>query len=495
MLERFFKKRMVWAFTTYFAEGFPFTVIRPVSSVFFRDMKVSLENIGMTSLFGLPWILKFLWAPLLDQYSTKRRWMLYTQGFLALMMILSAALSSLSMGVPLIAALFFIGAFIAATHDTAIDGYYLEALDEAGQARYVGYRVMAYRIAMMAGTGVIVTLGTTIGWPVAFGTAAAIFSLLFFIHLRWLAEVESPRENFRSMFRSLARPRVLLISLLVSGVVVLFRLFFQSSTYLSLKTTYPLLGKFHFSHWVAIILCLLLVTLALAKNRIRQSLERRKDGRFAQTFLSFVDRDSMGVIFVFIMFLRAGEFMLTTMVSPMIVDLGMKVHYGWISAGVGLPASIAGALLGGMAISRIGLKKVAFPIILFQNSTNILYMLLAFYLAPALHPANGPQTFNVILVAVVHGVEQLSGGMGTAVLMAFLMSLCKKEFKASHYAIGSGLMAVSGLFAGVASGFTASSLGYGWTFGLSFVVAAPALMVAPFLPGRPPDAEIATPVS
>ncbi len=54
----------IWAFTTYFAEGFPYSIIRTVSSLFFRDMKMSLEGIGLTSLFGLPWVLKFLWAPL-----------------------------------------------------------------------------------------------------------------------------------------------------------------------------------------------------------------------------------------------------------------------------------------------------------------------------------------------------------------------------------------------------------------------------------------------
>jgi hypothetical protein len=61
----------VWAFTTYFAEGFPYTIIRIVSSVFFRDMHVSLQAIGLTSLFGLPLSLKFLWGPQVDQYGTK----------------------------------------------------------------------------------------------------------------------------------------------------------------------------------------------------------------------------------------------------------------------------------------------------------------------------------------------------------------------------------------------------------------------------------------
>ena len=69
----------VWTFTTYFAEGFPYTVIRTLSSLFLRDLNVRLESVGLTSLFGLPWILKFLWGPQVDRFSTKRTWMLACQ--------------------------------------------------------------------------------------------------------------------------------------------------------------------------------------------------------------------------------------------------------------------------------------------------------------------------------------------------------------------------------------------------------------------------------
>jgi MFS family permease len=173
----------IWAFTTYFAEGFPYTVIRIISSVFFRDMRVSLEAIGLTSLFGLPWVLKFLWGPQIDQYGTKRRWMLTMQFLLVVMVIAVALLSPLPQGIRIIAILFFIGSFVAATHDMAIDGYYMEALDRKGQAKFVGYRVMAYRISMMTGTGVIVTIGATTDWLVAFLAAGALLSILFIYHL------------------------------------------------------------------------------------------------------------------------------------------------------------------------------------------------------------------------------------------------------------------------------------------------------------------------
>jgi PAT family beta-lactamase induction signal transducer AmpG len=112
----------VWAFTTYFAEGFPYTIIRIVSSVFFRDMKVSLEAIGLTSLFGIPWVIKFLWGPQIDEYATKRRWMLSLQFLLALTATGVAFLTYAPSGLKIIAVLLFIGAFVAATNDIAIDG-------------------------------------------------------------------------------------------------------------------------------------------------------------------------------------------------------------------------------------------------------------------------------------------------------------------------------------------------------------------------------------
>ena len=66
--------------------------------------------------------------------------------------------------------------------------------------------------------------------------------------------------------------------------------------------------------------------------------------------------------------------------------------------------------------------------------------------------------------------------------MTYLMKICLKEHKAAHYAIGSGLMSLSGLFTGMSSGFLADWLGYGWMFGMSFVGAIPAMLVIPFLP-------------
>ncbi|HSW60772.1 MAG TPA: hypothetical protein VLJ60_08235, partial [bacterium] len=187
---------------------------------------------------------------------------------------------------------------------------------------------------------------------------------------------------------------------------------------------------------------------------------------------TFFMRDKIVHIVVFIVFLRAGEYLLGIMRGPFMVDLGIKVHIGWISGGVAIPASIFGAISGGYLISKKGMVKTAVPIILFQNFTNLLYALLAFYFAGNVITDN----YGIAAVALVNGIESFSSGMGTALLMIFLINLCSKEFKAAHYAIGSGLMAITGAILNSFSGIVAESTGYGWFFVISFFAAMPALL-------------------
>lgn len=478
----------VWSFTTYFTEGFPYSIIRSVSAVFFRDMKVSLESIGLTSLFGLPWIIKFLWGPQVDEYSSKRRWMLVMQSLLVGMMLLAALFAPLQFNVQAIAVLFFIGSFIAATHDIAIDGYYMEALDKDGQAKFVGYRTMAYRVAWLTGNGVVVTIGVTAGWALAFIGAAVLFGLFLVYHLFFLAEVETVDKPARLLFGGVFKPKTLAAFITAIMAILGIRHFFNSDIYSGFEAGFPLLKKVSFAHWVALILLLGLVLLGLLRRRIKEWLFRDPDSYYGKAFIYFMERDKVSIILAFIILLRAGEWTLANMVSPFIVDLGIKIHYGWISSVVGLPASIAGAMLGGWAISKFSLKKVIWPFILAQNFSNVIYMGLAIHLADFLAVNQGAEKVvsigaaNLALTAAVHGFDQFASGLGTAVLMTYLMRICHQEFKAAHYAIGSGLMNLTGLFAGVLSGIIAGAWGYAWLFGISFAAAIPAMALIPFLP-------------
>jgi len=90
--------------------------------------------------------------------------------------------------------------------------------------------------------------------------------------------------------------------------------------------------------------------------------------------------------------------------------------------------------------------------------------------------------FNILLVAAVHCFDQFAGGLGTSVLVTFLMRTCLKDFKAAHFAVGTGLMNISGVLSGVASGFLAGWLGYGAFFGISFVASVPGMALIFWIP-------------
>jgi PAT family beta-lactamase induction signal transducer AmpG len=241
-------------------------------------------------------------------------------------------------------------------------------------------------------------------------------------------------------------------------------------------------------------LLLALCALASLKNRIKRILLRDRSSFYSRAFIAYMDRPHIGIALAFIILMRTGEAMLSSMVSPFIVDLGIKVHYGWISGGVGLPCSIAGAMIGGWAISRYSLTKTIWPFLLAQNLTNIVYMLLALQLTDYLALNTGSDSpapigsANLFLVAIVHGFDQLAGGLGTSVLTTFLMRTCLPAFKAAHFAIGTGLMNISGVFSGVLSGFLAEWVGYGYFFGISFLASIPGLLLillVPFLDPPP----------
>jgi PAT family beta-lactamase induction signal transducer AmpG len=134
-----------WYFipTLYFAEGVPYILINTVSVIIYKNLGIDNAQIAFwTSLLYLPWVLKMLWSPLVDIYSTKRNWIVYTQ--LAMMCCLILAAFSLQLPNFFLISLmiFTIGAFISATHDIAADGFYLLVLNLKQQEVFAGIRTV-----------------------------------------------------------------------------------------------------------------------------------------------------------------------------------------------------------------------------------------------------------------------------------------------------------------------------------------------------------------
>ncbi len=476
-----------WVVTTYFAEGFPYSLVRQISTVFFKDAGASLQSIGLTSLYGLPWTLKFLWAPLVDTFSTKRRWILAAESVLLALALVLAGVSTLPAALPLAAVVFLLLAVTSATHDIAIDGYYLETLDRTGQARWVGFQAGSYRLALIAGGGGVIALSGVTSWPVGFLLAAAILGTLLAVHAVVLPVTERPRRPAVEILRFLLRPTTLGVLAGAAALGGLLRWVLSRPELVPLRR---LAGALSVPGWITLVLFAVLLVMAARAPALKRRLYA-SDSTYALAFVDYLDQRRVGLILAFIALYRTGESFLLNMAYPFLHDIGVsRAAYGVAYGTFGVGASIVGGLVGGALIARWGLRRCIWPFVLAQNLLNLLYMLMAWkYQAIFQHPELGRADLKLVTALIV--AESFGAGLGTSAFMVFIMRTTRPAYKAAHMAIATGIATVSSTLAGVLSGFLAAALGFTLYFGLTFVATVPAMVMIPFLPylDRPRERE------
>ncbi|MBI5730367.1 MAG: MFS transporter [Ignavibacteriales bacterium] len=146
-----------WIPTLYFAEGLPYAIVITVSVIMYKRLGISNADIALyTSWLYLPWVIKPLWSPIVDVLKTKRVW-IYT-----MQLLIGAGMAGVAFTIPMpdffqfTLAFFWLIAFSSATHDISADGFYMLALSESQQSFFVGIRSTFYRVAMIAGQGLLV---------------------------------------------------------------------------------------------------------------------------------------------------------------------------------------------------------------------------------------------------------------------------------------------------------------------------------------------------
>jgi len=152
-------KPWFWIPVLNFASGLPYAIIISVSVIMYKNLGISNEDIGIyTSLLYLPWVIKPLWSPFIDLYSTKRKW------FLAMQLLISIAFLIVGLTIPmsnffvLSLAVFWVAAFASASNDVASDGFYMLALKKEQQSFFLGIRSTFYRLSLLTGNGLIVII-------------------------------------------------------------------------------------------------------------------------------------------------------------------------------------------------------------------------------------------------------------------------------------------------------------------------------------------------
>lgn len=159
----------------YFAQGLPFGFFTQAVPVVLRESGYSLIAISATSLLFAPWALKFLWAPYVDRYGSRRRWLLCLQCSAALIALgmagldLSGSMTWLFVGIAVIN-------LISATQDVATDGLAVNLLGPKQRGVGNGIQVGAYRVGMIVGGGGLLWLFAFAGWRTLFIVMALLLA-------------------------------------------------------------------------------------------------------------------------------------------------------------------------------------------------------------------------------------------------------------------------------------------------------------------------------
>lgn len=388
-----------WVPSLYFAEGLPYAAVIFTALVMYKRMGLNNAEITFyTSWMYLPWVLKPLWSPFVDIIGTRRRWVVVMQG------LMGAALAGIAFALPtafwlqLSLAMFWLVAFASATHDIAADGFYIISLPEGEQSFFVGIRNTLYRIALTTGQGLLVVLAGLLEQGTLIGGIEGNIPLAWSLTFYFMA--------------------ALMIGLALWHARIMPR---------------PAADR--------------------AVHRLRPGYVLRS---FAYTFLRFVRKPHVALMFFFILTYRLGEAQLARLSMPFLIDdvaaggLGLKTATAGIAYGTIGPISLLlGGILGGILVSRHGLGRWLIPMALAINAPDLLYVLLA-----ALQPD------GIVLITLCIAIEQLGYGFGFAAFTLYLIYVAQGKHSTAHYAIGTGLMALGMMIPGLVAGWLQQHLGY-----------------------------------
>jgi PAT family beta-lactamase induction signal transducer AmpG len=374
-----------------FSSGLPLALTGGTLQAWMSDENVDLKTIGIFTLVGVPYTLKFLWSPFIDRFSMpwlgrRRGWILFSQ--LALMaFILSLSLSSPANAPWLVAGLAVWIAFTSASQDIVVDAYRTDVLHSKERGLGAAVSVTGYRIAMLVSGGGALVLSDYFGWKMTYMMMAG------FMTVGLMATLWGPEPDIK-----VVPPKTL-------------------------------------------------------------------EEAFGGPFREFFSRQGAIALLALIVLYKLGDAFAGTLT---IVFLKRGVGFsssevGVIYKGIGLAATILGALFGGVLMSRIGLYRSLMLFGIFQAVTNLSFMVLAV----------AGKSYILMVTAVTF--ENLAGGMGTASFVALLMALCDHRFTATQFALLSAFSALGRVFVGPPSGFLAEDVGWVIFFFITFLAALPGL--------------------
>ena len=387
-----FSGRMLVALLMGFSSGLPLLLTGSVLQAWMTDEGVDLGTIGLFALVGLPYTLKFLWAPLVDRYAVpllgrRRGWLVLIQLCLMLAITLLGWTHPAQNALP-VALVALLVTFFSASQDIVIDAYRREALADRELGLGASLYVNGYRVGMLLASG--------------------------------------------------------------GGLIL--------ADFIPFSQVYALMA--------AVMLVGLGTTLFAPEPVAAQGLPATLSEAVVQPFVDYFKRHHAWLILLFILFFKVGDTMASNMTVPFYLDIGFsKSEIGAVVKLFGFSATLAGGLVGGIVMLRIGIYRALWGFGILQAVSTAGFAVLAL------------SGYNLPMLAAVIAFENFSGGMGTAAFVAFMASLTNRRFTATQYALLTSLMGIPRVILAAPTGYLAEGLGWAGFFVFCTLIALPGLLL------------------
>ena len=368
---------MLTCVLTGLASGMPLYLLIQLVPAWLRSADVSLAEIGLFSLVGLPYTWKFLWAPFMDRLipplGRRRGWMLLAQFGLIGSIGALGYIDPLNQ-TALVAVFASLIAFLSATQDVAIDAYRREILPDEELGLGNAIHVQAYRIASLVPGSLSLILADVLPWVWVFWITAGFMGV---------------------------------------GLV------------LSLSVTEP-------------------ENLSPAHQSFREALVTP----FCEYFERAGWRTALLALFFMVAY-KLGDNMATALATPFYLDLGFSMtEIGLVAKHAALWPAIAGGLLGGLVMLRLGINRALWVFGAVQMISILGFVWLA---------SVGAQLW--VLAAVI-AFEYFGVGLGTAAFTAFIARESSRAFAATQFALFTAFAALPRSIANASTGFIVESTGW-----------------------------------
>jgi PAT family beta-lactamase induction signal transducer AmpG len=478
-----------------FASGLPLALTGQAMQAWLSVSGVDIATIGFLSLVGLPYTFKFLWAPLMDRFELpwlgrRRGWLVLTQLLLAGALLWMAATSP-SDATRFFALLAVLVAFLSASQDVVIDAYRTDALHASERGLGSSLFVLGYRGAMILSGGIAFiwvdpAQGGGWTWPEVYRFMAGVM-----VGAAVLSAVALPRLPLALVPSSVPRRDLLGFLAVLAAVAV--------GVVLSDRFGPPI-AKAVLGGWLAsgamptalqgkwIDLAALMLGIAFTLPLAAWAARAARFETLLGGLRSYFAQPGAAAFLAFIVLYKLGDAFAGSLMTPFLLQAMQysTAEVGVVNKVIGLWLTIGGALLGGALMLKLGLWRALLLFGVLQMASNLGFWWLAVNGRDVLPGLTIP-AFDWGFVKLLHATpvdgglllviaaENLSGGMGTAAFLAFLMSLCNQRFTATQFALLSAFASVGRVWVGPLAGVLAESIGWPVFFLVSTVVALPAL--------------------